>query len=113
MKINYRPGGPAKKNPPRQWEIWLADAPFGTEGKKRCSVLVGKRNGMRFAVYEIIPSSVRGGRDVVITDLMRCGLDRPSAVRTSVPAEAEIGAFVQKLGELDQADISKCISSLR
>ena len=54
MKINYKPngGGPAKRNPPKQWEVWLADAPFGAEGKKRCPVLVGKRGGMSYAVYD-------------------------------------------------------------
>ena len=114
MKINYKPngGGPAKRNPPKQWEVWLADAPFGAEGKKRCPVLVGKRGGMSYAVYEIIPSSLRGGQDVVITDLLRCGLEKPSAVRVRSSASIEMNAFVQKMGDLDQADISKCTSAM-
>lgn len=115
MKFNYKPngGGPAKRNPPKQWEVWLADASFDTGEKRRCPVLVGKRSGMSFAVYEIVPSSVRGGQDVVITDLLRAGMEKPSAIRMKTPASIEISAFVQKIGGLDQNDISKCISAMR
>ncbi len=115
MKFNYKPngGGPAKKNPPRQWEVWLADVSFDAGAGRRCPVLVGKRSGMSFAVYEIVPSSVRGGQDVVITDIMRAGMDKPSAIKAKSPISIEIGAFVQRLGDLDQSDIAKCISAMR
>ena len=50
---------------------------------------------------------------MVITDLLRCGLEKPSAVRVRSSASIEMNAFVQKMGDLDQADISKCISAMR
>ncbi len=72
MKIKYSPNGPGKKPAPKTWEVWLADAPFGPGGKsKRCPVAVGKRTSAGWTVYEIIPSGERGGRDAVISDLIK------------------------------------------
>ena len=113
MKIKYSPNGPGKKPAPKTWEVWLADAPFGPEGKsKRCPVAVGKRTSAGWTVYEIIPSGERGGRDAVISDLIKAGQDRPSAVHV-VPGTVQQTAFVQRMGELSEADIGKVIAGLR
>jgi mRNA interferase MazF len=113
MKIKYSPNGPGKKPAPKNWEVWLADAPFGPGGKtKRCPVAVGKRTSAGWTVYEIIPSGERGGKDAVISDLMKAGQDRPSAVHV-VPATVQQNAFVQRMGELAEADIGKVLAGLR
>lgn len=111
MKLNYKPTGPSRMNAPKQWEVWLADTSFGTTGKKRCAVLVGKRSSAGFTVYEIIPLSQKAPKDIIITDLERAGQDRPSAIRTSVAGTIQNATFVQKLGTLSNEDISKIISS--
>lgn len=113
MKIKYSPNGGGRNPTPKTWEVWLADAPFGPGGKtKRCPVAVGKRTNAGWAVYEIIPSGERGGRDALISDNMKAGQDRPSAVRV-VAATVQTGAFVQRMGALAEADISKVLSGLR
>ncbi|AGI48228.1 hypothetical protein TALC_01242 [Thermoplasmatales archaeon BRNA1] len=114
MKIKYSHAGPGKKPAPKQWEVWLADAPFGPGGKvKRCPVAVGKRGNAGWTVYEIIPAGERGGRDALLTDLLRAGQDRPGVVRVSPSATVQGTAFVQKMGELVQEDIRQIISGLR
>ncbi len=110
MKVNYKPGGNTK-NVPKQWEVWLADTPFGETGKKRCSVLVAKRATGGFTVHEIIPTSLMGGKDVIISDPMRAGQDRPAAIRTGVSATLPNTAFVQKLGSILESDVTKVISA--
>lgn len=113
MKINYKPNGPSRQNAPKQWEVWLADTPFGEAGKKRCAVLVAKRTPAGFTVYEVIPVSAKTPKDVVISDNYRAGQDRPSAVRVGTPATLQNTAFVQKLGSVVDADAAKIISSSR
>ncbi len=110
MKVNYKPTGTSRQNSPKQWEVWLADSPFGGE-KKRCAVLVDKRSPQGYSVYEIVPLSQKGSKDVSITDLDRAGQDRPSAVRLSVSATIQNSAFVLRLGNLGNEDISKIIRS--
>ena len=111
MKVNYKPSGPSRKDPPKQWEVWLADTPFGEIGRKRCPVLVAKRTPQGYTVHEIIPMSLKGGKDVTISDPMRAGQDRPMAIRTSNPAVIQNSAFVQRMGTVTEADISKFISN--
>ena len=114
MKINYRPNpGQSRRSPPRQWEVWLADAAFPGSDKKRRPVAVGKRNGMSWTIYEIVPASASGGLDARLSDPARAGQDRPSAVKVKKPSEAGPEAFVQKLGELSHEDISKCLAAMR
>ena len=110
MKVNYKPTGTSRQNSPKQWEVWLADAPFGGT-KKRCAVVVDKRTPAGYTVYEVIPLSLKGAKDVLITDLDRAGQDRPSAVRCTVPATVQNTAFVMKLANLCNEDISKIITS--
>ncbi len=110
MKVNYKPTGTSRQNSPKQWEVWLADASFRGE-KKRCAVLVGKRTPQGYTVYEVIPLSLKGGKDVVITDLDRAGQDRPSAVRLGTTELLQNSAFVMRLGNLCNEDISKIITS--
>lgn len=111
MKFNYKPTGPSRMNAPKQWEVWLADTSFGTTGKKRCAVLVGKRTPAGFTVYEVIPLSQKAPKDVIISDLERAGQDRPSAIRTTTSDTIQNAAFIQKLGSITNEDISKIISS--
>ena len=114
MKINYKPNpGQSRRSPPRQWEVWLADAAFQGSEKKRRPVVVGKRNGMTWTIYELVPASASGGLDARLSDPARAGQDRPSAVKVKKPSEAGADAFVQKLGELSHEDISKCIAAMR
>lgn len=114
MKFNYSQNGPSKRTPPKTWETWLADAPFGPGGKvKRCPVAVGKRTSAGWTVYEIIQSGLRDARDADISDLMKAGQDRPSAVHVVKPATVQIGAFVQKMGSLTESDIGKILAGLR
>ncbi len=110
MKVNYKPGG-TSKNTPKQWEVWLADTPFGETGKKRCSVLVAKRTSGGYIIHEIIPTSQMGGKDVVISDLVRAGQDRPAAIRTGVSATIPNTNFVQKLGNILERDVTKILSA--
>ncbi len=110
MKVNYKPTGTSRQNSPKQWEVWLADAPFGGT-KKRCAVLVDKRSPQGYPVYEIIPLSQKGSRDVHITDLDRAGQDRPSAVRIGSTVTLQNSDFVMRLGSLGNEDISKIIRS--
>ncbi len=110
MKVNYKPTGTSRQNSPKQWEVWLADAAFGG-AKKRCAVLVDKRTPQGYSVYEIIPLSLKGAKDVLITDLDRAGQDRPSAVRITSSAVLQNNAFVMRLGSLCNEDISKIITS--
>lgn len=112
MKVNYKPAG-TPKSPPKQWEVWLADTPFGETGKKRCPVLVAKRTSSGYIVHEIIPISVMGGKDVRISDLMRAGQDRPAAIRTGTSATLQGTAFVQKLGSIVESDVAKVLSTKR
>lgn len=111
MKVNYKPSGPSRMNSPKQWEVWLADTTFGTTGKKRCSVLVGKRTPAGYTVYEIIPLSAKGPKDVPLSDFDRAGQDRPAAIRVTATDTIQNAAFVQKLGSITDAEISKVISS--
>jgi hypothetical protein len=55
--------------------------------------------------------SLKGGKDVAVSDLIRAGQDRPVAVRTGTSAVVQNSAFVQKMGSLTEADISKIITS--
>lgn len=110
MKVNYKPTGTSRQNSPKQWEVWLADAPFGA-AKKRCAVVVDKRTPAGYTVYEVIPLSLKGGKDVLISDLDRAGQDRPSAVRMSATATIQNSAFVMRLGALGNEDISKIITA--
>ncbi len=110
MKVNYKPGG-TSRNAPKQWEVWLADTPFGETGKKRCSVLVAKRTSGGFVIHEIIPTSQMGGRDVVISDPARAGQDRPAAIRTGTSATIPNTGFVQKLGTILESDVTKVLSA--
>lgn len=110
MKVNYKPGG-TSRNVPKQWEVWLADTPFGETGKKRCSVLVAKRTSDGFTVHEIVPLSQKGGKDVAISDPIRAGQDRPAAIRTGISATIPNTAFVQKLGTIVESDVTKVISA--
>lgn len=111
MKVNYKPSGPSRMNAPKQWEVWLADTPFGGTGTKRCPVVVAKRAPQGFTVYEIVPLSVKDGRDVLLSDPFRAGQDRPGAIRVTKSALIQNTAFVQKLGTIPESDISKIISS--
>lgn len=110
MKVNYKSGAMGR-NVPKQWEVWLADAPFGDTGKKRCSVLIAKRTSDGFVVHEIIPISQMGGKDVVISDPLRAGQDRPAAIRTGTFATVPNTAFVQKLGSILEKDVTKVLSA--
>ena len=58
MKVNYKPTGTSRQNSPKQWEVWLADAPFGGT-KKRCAVVVDKRTPAGYTVYEVISLSLK------------------------------------------------------
>ena len=111
MKVNYKPTGTSRMGAPKQWEVWLADTPFGETGKKRCAVVVAKRTPAGYTIHEVIPMSLKGGRDVAVSDLIRAGQDRPVAVRTGTSAVVQNSAFVQKMGSLTEADISKIITS--
>lgn len=114
MKIKYSPGGGGKKQSPRTWEVWLADVPAGAPGKvKRGPVAVGKRGPAGWTVYPIIPAGERDGRDAVIGDLHKAGQERPSAVHVVQPCTVRAEGFVQKMGELSEADLSKVLSGLR
>ena len=52
MKVNYKPTGTSRMGAPKQWEVWLADTPFGETGKKRCAVVVAKRTPAGYTVHE-------------------------------------------------------------
>ena len=111
MKVKYSPHGSGKNPTPKSWEVWLADAPFGPMGKtKRCPVAVGKRTTAGWTVYEIVPVYSNDTVDVILSDGLKSGQDRPSAIRL-VPKSVQAGAFVQKMGVLTQADVGKVIAS--
>ena len=113
MKVKYSPNGGAKKAVPKSWEVWLADAPFGPMGKtRRCPVAVGKRTTTGWAVYEIVPAYERHATDALLSDNLKSGQDRPSAVRLA-PKTVQADAFVQKMGALTEADISRIIAGPR
>ena len=114
MRMKYSPGGPGKKQTPRTWEVWLADMPAGIPVKsKRGPVAVGRRGNDGWTVYPIIPAGERDGKDAVISDLHKAGQERPSAVHVVQPVTVRGDAFVQKMGELSEADLSKVLSGLR
>ena len=113
MKVKYSPNGGGKKPTPKTWETWLADAPFGPMGKtKRCPVAVGKHTTTGWTVYEIVPAYERSTIDPVLSDNLKSGQDRPSAVHL-VPKTVQVSAFIQKMGALTETDIGKIIASGR
>lgn len=110
MKFSYSQSGPSRKQAPKSWEVWLADAPFGEGGKiRRCPVAVGKRNPSGFEVFCITPAWESGARGVPVSDHIAAGQDRPCIVRTE-PATVQLSAFIHKMGRIPEPDAAKIIA---
>ena len=113
MKFNRPQPGLSKKQTPKSWEVWLADAPFGPAKKiRRCPVVVGKRSTDGFRVYEIVPKEEAGSAGVTIADTLAAGQDRPCAVST-IGATVQIQAFIQMMGHISEPEAAKILSKTK